>query len=126
MDTIKDSNVIELGDAIERILVESGLSLSAFSRKVGYSRQYIYELLKKNNPDVSNKIQLDTLKKICDATGYGLARLLMEIGYIPKPTADCIPGTVIIVKSSGARREYHLNENDAALLGEVVKSLAKE
>ena len=125
MDTRKTTEPIELGDAIEQILMESGLSISDFSRKVGYSRQYIYELLKTKDPGLSRKVQLDTLKKICDATGYGLTRLLLDIGYIQRPATDPLPNSIILVNSGGVRTEYHLDEKSVAIVGEVVKSLAK-
>lgn len=117
---------MELGDAIERILVESDLSLSAFSRKVGYSRQYIYDLLKTKDQSAARKIQLDTLKKICDATGYSLRRLLADIGYLPPMTSDVIPNSLIVVKKNGTKVTYLFEENDLNLVGEVAKSLKEE
>ena len=116
---------MKLGEAIEQILVESGLSISAFSRKVGYSRQYIYELLKSKETGFSRKIQLDTLKKICDATDYSLERLLSDIGYIPKPKTDLNPNTVIIVKKGGEKAYYNLSEHDAVLIDQLSKALVK-
>ncbi len=117
---------MELGDAIERILVESELSLSAFSRKIGYSRQYIYDLLKTKDQSAARKIQLDTLKKICDATGYSLRRLLADIGYLPPMTSDVIPNSLIVVKKNGTKATYLFEENDLNLIGEVAKSLKEE
>ena len=117
---------MKLGEAIEQILVDSGLSISAFSRKVGYSRQYIYELLKSKESGFNRKIQLDTLKKICDATGYSLERLLADIDYIPKPKTDLEPNTVIIVSKGGEKNYYSLSETDSALVEQLVKSLAKK
>ena len=123
---VKDNTTeIQLDKAIEKILVESGLSLSAFSRKVGYSRQYIYELLKPEKEGASRKIQLDTLKKICDATGYGLRRLLTELGYIPNSMDDSLPNTIITVDKNGVKRAYVLEERDAILVREMVASLAR-
>ena len=116
---------MELGEAIEQILVESGLTISAFSRKVGYSRQYIYELLKSKDTGFTRKIQLDTLKKICDATDYSLEKLLADIDYIPKPKTDVTPNTIIVVKKSGEKNYYPLSEHDALLLEGIAKSLAK-
>ena len=116
---------MKLGEAIEQILVESGLSISAFSRKVGYSRQYIYELLKSKDTGFSRKIQLDTLKKICDATDYSLERLLADIGYIQKPKTDVEPNTIVVVKRGGEKSYYPLSEHDAALIDQLAKSLAK-
>ena len=116
---------MKLGEAIEQILVESGLSISAFSRQVGYSRQYIYELLKSKDTGFTRKIQLDTLKKICDATDYSLERLLADIDYIQKPKTDVNPNTVIIVKKGGEKSYYALGEHDAALIEGLSKSLAK-
>ena len=116
---------MKLGEAIEQILVESGLSISAFSRKVGYSRQYIYELLKSKETGYSRKIQLDTLKKICDATDYSLERLLSDIGYIPKPKTDVNPNTIIVVKKGGEKSYYTLNEHDASLVDQLSKTLSK-
>ena len=106
-------------------MTESQLSISAFSRKVGYSRQYIYELLKSKDTGFSRKIQPDTLKRICDATDYGFARLLGEIGYIQMPKADVAPGSVIIVKNNGDRVVYSLAENKIGLIEELSKSLAR-
>lgn len=116
---------MKLGEAIEQILVESGLSISAFSRKVGYSRQYIYELLKSKETGYSRKIQLDTLKKICDSTDYSLERLLSDIGYIPKPKTDVNPNTIIVVKKGGEKSYYTLNEHDASLVDQLSKTLSK-
>ena len=116
---------MKLGEAIEQILVESGLTISAFSRKVGYSRQYIYELLKSKDTGFTRKIQLDTLKKICDATDYSLERLLADIDYIPKPKTDVNPNTIIIVKKGGEKSYYTLSEHDAALIEGISKSLSK-
>ena len=116
---------MQLGEAIEQILVESGLTISAFSRKVGYSRQYIYELLKSKETGFARKIQLDTLKKICDATDYSLERLLADIGYIPKPKTDFSPNTIIVIKKGGEKSSYPLSEHDAALIEGISKSLAK-
>ena len=125
MDNVKTVGTMELGDAIEQILIESGLSISEFSRKIGYSRQYVYELLRKGDPTLSRKIQLDTLKNICDATGYSLRRLLGEIGYLPKFQPNFIPNSIVVVKGNGERREYHLEETSASLVEALVKSLAK-
>lgn len=117
---------MKLGEAIEQILVESGLSISAFSRKVGYSRQYIYELLKSKDTGFSRKIQLDTLKKICDSTGYSLEKLLADIEYIPKPKTDVEPNTVIIVNRSGEKAYYTLDEHNVALMDSLAKALSKK
>lgn len=117
---------VKLGEAIERILVESGLSISAFSRKVGYSRQYIYELLKTKDTGFARKIQLDTLKRICDATGYSLECLLADIGYIPKPKNDYAPNTIIVVRKGGEKVIYPLEERTAALIADLSKSLTKQ
>ena len=117
---------MRLGEAIESILIESGLSVSAFSRKVGYSRQYIYELLKTKDDAYARKIQLDTLKQICDATGYSLQSFLIDIGYIPKPVEDYAPNTVIVVGKNGDKKHYLLDEHDASLIGELTKSLENE
>ncbi len=126
MENMKDgSKKLELGEAIERILVESELSLSAFSRKVGYSRQYVYDLLKTKDPAAARKIQLDTLKKICDATGYSLRRLLTDIGYLPECAPDVAPNSVIVVKKNGVKEIYCLKEGKLLLLKEVVQTLAK-
>jgi len=114
-----------LGEAIERILVESGLSISDFSRKVGYSRQYIYDLMKEKTPGSSRKIQLDTLKRICDATGYGLERLLSDIGYLPKLKTDLLPYSVIVVRKGGDKAAYTLNEAEASIIESLAKSLEK-
>ena len=114
-----------LGEAIEQILVESDLSISAFSRKVGYSRQYIYELLKSKETGFNRKIQLDTLKRICDATDYSLEKLLADIDYIPKPKIDVAPNTVIIVNKGGEKNYYPLSEHDTSLIEQLAKSLVK-
>ena len=117
---------MKLGEAIEQILVESGLSISAFSRKVGYSRQYIYELLKSKDTGYSRKIQLDTLKRICDATDYSLEKLLADIDYIPKPKTDIAPNTIIVVNKGGEKSYYTLDEHNAVLIDQLAKSLSKE
>ena len=116
---------MKLGEAIEQVLVESGLSISAFSRKVGYSRQYIYELLKSKDTGFCRKIQLDTLKKICDATDYSLERLLADIGYIDKPKEGVTPDSVIIINKSGNRSYYNLSDENIQLVEMLTKSLSK-
>ncbi|HAE89288.1 MAG TPA: hypothetical protein DCG79_05455 [Clostridiales bacterium] len=117
---------MKLGEAIEQILVESGLSISGFSRKVGYSRQYIYELLKSKETGFNRKIQLDTLKKICDATGYSLEKLLADIDYIPKPKLDIAPNTIVVVNKGGEKVYYSLDEHDAALIDQLAKTLSRD
>ena len=102
---------IKSGEASERILVESGLSRAGFSRKVGYSRQYIYELLKTRETGFSRKIQPDTLKKICDETGYSSERLLVDIGYIPKLKDDIAPNTIAVGRKGGEKVPYLLSEH---------------
>ena len=116
---------MKLGEAIEQILVESGLSISAFSRQVGYSRQYIYELLKSKDTGFCRKIQLDTLKKICEATGYSLEKLLADIEYIPKPKSEFDPNTVVIIGKNGDKSYYSLSERDVTLIDQLAKSLSK-
>lgn len=116
---------MKLGEAIEQILVESGLSISAFSRKVGYSRQYIYELLKSKETGFNRKIQLDTLKKICDATDYSLEKLLADIEYIPKPKNDIEPNTIVIVNKGGEKIYYSLSEQDTHLMDQLARSLTR-
>jgi len=116
---------MKLGEAIEQILVESGLSISAFSRQVGYSRQYIYELLKSKDTGFCRKIQLDTLRKICDATGYSLEKLLADIEYIPKPKTEFDPNTVVIIGKNGEKTYYTLSEKDVVLIEQLAKSLHK-
>jgi len=125
MSTEKGKAPMGVGEAIEKILIESGLSISAFSRKVGYSRQYIYELLNAKEGGFARKIQLDTLKRICDATGYGLDRLLIDIGYLPRPMTETTTNTVIVVKKNGDRVSYPLNERNVALIAELAKALDK-
>ena len=124
MNENETTESIKIGEAIERILIESGLSITAFSRKVGYSRQYVYELLKAKDDGTTRKIQLDTVKRICDASGYPLERLLADIGYIPRQKVDYAPNTVIVVKKSGDKVSYTLEERDAALIEGLAKSLA--
>lgn len=116
---------MKLGEAIEQILVESGLSISAFSRQVGYSRQYIYELLKSKDTGFCRKIQLDTLRKICEATGYSLEKLLADIEYIPRPKTEFEPNTVIIIGKNGDKTYYTLAERDVTLIDQLAKSLNK-
>ena len=117
---------MKLGEAIEQILVESGLSISSFSRKVGYSRQYIYELLKSKETGFNRKIQLDTLKKICDATDYSLEKLLADIDYIPKPKTDLEPNTIIVVTKGGEKNYYPLDEHNVMLIDQLAKALSKK
>ena len=117
---------MKLGEAIEQILVESGLSISAFTRKVGYSRQYIYELLKSKETGFSRKIQLDTLKRICDATEYSLEKLLADIEYIPKPKTDIEPNTIIVIGKGGEKNYYALSEQEVSLIEQLAKILSKE
>lgn len=72
-----------IGQVLEQIFFDSGLSMREFSTQVGYSRQYIYDLFKEKDADgTTRKIQLDTLKQICDRTNYDLGQLLKETGYI--------------------------------------------
>ena len=115
---------MKLGEAIEQILVDSGLSISAFSRKVGYSRQYIYELLKSKDTGFCRKIQLDTLKKICDATGYSLEKLLADIDYIPKPKTDLEPNSIVVIGRNGDKTYYKLTEPNTQLVEQLAKSLS--
>ena len=115
---------MKLGEAIEQILVESGLSISAFSRKVGYSRQYIYELLKSKDTGFYRKIQLDTLKKICDSTGYSLEKLLVDIEYIPKPKNEIEPNSVIVIGRGGEKNYYKLSEQNVQLVEQIAKNLS--
>lgn len=116
---------IKISDVLENILVESGMSISAFARLVGYSRQYVYELLKPKGGDSGRKIQLDTLKRICDATGYPLDRFLIQCGYLTKSKSDPEPYTVVIVRKNGDRAEYPLGEASTALLEVLSKALSK-
>ena len=125
-ETIEGEKPIEIGEAIERILIERDLSVTEFSRKTGYSRQYIYNLMKREGEGVAHKIQLDTLKTICDATGYSLVRILSDLGYIPRPTKDGQPNTIIVVKKSGQKAEYSLSEKNVLLVEELAKSLKKD
>jgi len=117
---------MKLGEAIEQILVDSGLSISAFSRKVGYSRQYIYELLKSKDTGFCRKIQLDTLKKICDATGYSLEKLLSDIEYIPKPKTELEPNSIIVIGRGGEKAYYKLSEQNVQLIEQLAKNLSKD
>lgn len=78
-----------IGQVIEQIFFDSGLSMREFSEKVGYSRQYIYDLFReKDNDGTSRKLQLDTLKQICERTNYDLGKLLAETGYIKYPAIN--------------------------------------
>ena len=123
MAAIEDKKQLELGEAIERILIECDLSVTDFSRKIGFSRQYVYNLMKGEAQGVSHKIQLDTLKAICDATGYSMVTLLSDLGYISPPTADIPPNTVLVVKKNEQRAVYSLTEEDAALVEKTIKAL---
>jgi len=77
-----------IGQVIEQIYFDSGLSMREFALKVGYSRQYIYELFRnKDNDGTTRKLQLDTLKQICERTNYDLGKLLVETGYIKQQKA---------------------------------------
>ena len=116
---------IGIGEAIERVLIASGLSVTDFSRKTGYSRQYIYNLMKNEAQGVTHKIQLDTLKTICEATGYSLVSLLADLGYIPRLQKDLPPNTIVIVKKDGQRAPYPLTEQNVLLLDALLKSLEK-
>lgn len=113
----------ELGEVIERLLIASDLSVTDFSRKIGYSRQYVYNLMKGEAQGVSHKIQLDTLKAICDATDCSMVTLLSDLGYIPRPTKDLPPNTVLVVKQNGQRAVYSLSEENAVLVGEFIRAL---
>lgn len=123
MATTEDKTHLELGEAIERLLVASELSVTDFSRRIGYSRQYVYNLMKGEAQGVSHKIQLDTLKAICDATGYPLSTLLSDLGYIPRPSKDMLPNTVLVVLKNGKEASYSLTEEDAALVEKLLKAL---
>lgn len=126
MDNENNTEVMPLGDAIERILVESGMSLSAFAKKIGYSRQYVYDLLRTKGPNSARKIQLDTLKQICDTTGYSLRRLLANIGYLPRPSSDNYTNAIIIVNKNSTQSIYTLGDQQWVLLKELVKTLSKK
>ena len=123
MATTEDKTHLELGEAIERLLVASELSVTDFSRRIGYSRQYVYNLMKGEAQGVSHKIQLDTLKAICDATGYPLSTLLSDLGYIPRPSKDMLPNTVLVVLKNGKEASYSLTEENAALVEKLLKAL---
>ena len=85
----------------------------------------IYELLKSKDTGFCRKIQLDTLRKICDATGYSLEKLLADIEYIPKPKTEFDPNTVVIIGKNGEKTYYTLSEKDAVLIEQLAKSLHK-
>ena len=123
MATTEDKTHLELGEAIERLLIASDLSVTDFSRRIGYSRQYVYNLMKGEAQGVNHKIQLDTLKAICDATGYPLLTLLSDLGYIPRPPKDMLPNTVLVVLKNGKRESYSLTEENAALVEKLLKAL---
>ncbi|HPD01804.1 MAG TPA: helix-turn-helix transcriptional regulator [Eubacteriales bacterium] len=113
-----------LGEVIEKILNESNLTMSAFAKKVGYSRQYIYDLIKnKEDTGHQRKIQLDTLKRICDATGYSLKRLLEDINYIERPLPPNTPNTVIAVGKNGERKEYQLSSSEVQVIMQMAEAL---
>ena len=78
-----------IGEVIEQIFFDSGLSMREFSSRVGYSRQYLYDLFREKDKDgTTRKLQLDTLKQICDKTNYDLGKLLYETGYITLPSTN--------------------------------------
>ena len=123
MATTEDKTHLELGEAIERLLVASDLSVTDFSRRIGYSRQYVYNLMKGEAQGVRHKVQLDTLKAICDATGYPFVTLLSDLGYIPRPPKDMLPNTVLVVLKNGKEESYSLTEENAALVEKLLKAL---
>lgn len=78
-----------IGQVIEQIFFDSGLSMREFSSLVGYSRQYLYDLFRDKDKDgTTRRLQLDTLKQICDKTHYDLGKLLAETGYITLPVTN--------------------------------------
>lgn len=100
-----------IGQVIEQIFFDSGLSMREFSEKVGYSRQYIYDLFReKDNDGTSRKLQLDTLKQICERTNYDLGKLLAETGYIKYPAIN---------------EDNQLDDNKQQII-EIVKKLNDE
>ena len=119
----EDKTHLELGEAIERLLVASDLSVTDFSRRIGYSRQYVYNLMKGESQGVTHKVQLDTLKAISDATGYSLVSLLSDLGYIFHPKKDLPPNTILVAKANGVKSIYSLSEQDAALVEKLLKAL---
>ena len=123
MATTEDKTHLELGEAIERLLIASDLSVTDFSRRIGYSRQYVYNLMKGEAQGVRHKVQLDTLKAISDATGYPLVTLLSDLGYIPRPPKDMLPNTVLVVLKNGKEESYSLTEENAALVEKLLKAL---
>ena len=114
---------LDLGEAIERLLIASDLSVTDFSRRIGYSRQYVYSLMKGEAQGVRHKIPLATLKAICDATGYPLVTLLSDLGYIPRPPKDMLLNTVLVVLKNGKKESYSLTEENAALVEKLIKAL---
>ena len=66
------------------------------------------------------------MKKICDATGYSLEKLLADIDYIPKPKLDIAPNTIVVVNKGGEKVYYSLNEHDAALIDQLAKTLSRD
>jgi len=119
----EDKTHLELGEAIERLLIASDLSVTDFSRRIGYSRQYVYNLMKGEAQGVRHKIQLDTLKAICDATGYPLVTLLSDLGYISRSPKDMLPNTVLVVLKNGKEESYSLTEENAALVEKLLIAL---
>ena len=109
---------------VDRYMASGLLNRVRYSaRTVRISADSVYNLMKGEAQGVSHKIQLDTLKAICDATDYSMVTLLSDLGYISPPTADIPPNTVLVVKKNEQRAVYSLTEEDAALVEKTIKAL---
>lgn len=75
---------------LKEIRNSTGLSLRDFANKCGLSHAYIDKLEKGVDPRTGNTVSpsLDTIRQICNSTGYPLDRFLKETGYIEPTEAN--------------------------------------
>lgn len=89
-------NKMTIGKKIELIMMNNDFSVSQFAKKIGYSRQYVYTLINgKDSRGSESKPQIDTLKQICENTGYDFRTFLEETGYLTPTTQIQKPQSII-------------------------------
>lgn len=114
---------MNLGEALEKVIIDKKISINKLANEAGYSRQYMYELLKSKDSGITpHKIQLETLKNICTASGYSLKKLLQDIGYIESDN-NIIPNTVTFINSDYKKFTYNLIDEHMQTIMQLVKYL---
>ncbi|MCL2860992.1 MAG: helix-turn-helix domain-containing protein [Firmicutes bacterium] len=72
------------GDVVRKIRKEKNMSLRQFGELVGVNYSHISRIEKEFSNKGKEKllIPIDTLKQICDRSGYSFKKFLEEAGYI--------------------------------------------